>query len=80
MDESLYELRFLFLFTPTAETKRPRFILHAPDLVELRWTVFDVLARRTIGYGATPEQAVDSAMERHAKVDAAVEAAKEGSK
>lgn len=60
-DEPLptYENRFKFLFPNTG---RPRFQLHAPDLLELRWSVFDTQRKQTVSYGATPEDAVDVAV------------------
>lgn len=60
-DEPLpsYEGRFAFLFPKTG---RPRYQLHAPDLLELRWSVFDTQSKQTIAYGHTAEDAVDVAV------------------
>ena len=44
-----------------------RFRLHAPDLLELRWTVFDNKEHRTIAWGDSPERATDGAFEHCAR-------------
>lgn len=54
-----YEVRFRFLFWSC----RPAFRLHPPDALELRWSVFDHTRRVTVAFGATPEQAVDNALD-----------------
>jgi hypothetical protein len=61
-----YERRFGFLF-PVGSHKQawpytPRYTLHAPDILDLRWSVFDQQARETLGRGETPELATDAAM------------------
>jgi hypothetical protein len=58
------ELRFRFLF-PASQVVR--FALYAPDVLDLRWACFDRVERLTIGYGATPEDAVDQAILTHSK-------------
>jgi hypothetical protein len=58
------ELRFQFLF-PASQVIR--FALYAPDVLDLRWACFDRVERITIGYGTTPEDAVDQAILTHSK-------------
>lgn len=41
-----------------------RFRIFPPDLVELRWSVFDNNLKRTIAYGRTAAEAADAAIER----------------
>ena len=53
------ELRFQFLF-PASQVIR--FALYAPDILDVRWACFDRVERITIGYGTTPEAAVDQAI------------------
>lgn len=57
-DISAFETRFKFLFG----TKTPRYQLHAPDLCDLMWSVWDTQGKRTIARGSTAEIAVDSAI------------------
>jgi hypothetical protein len=63
----LYRTRFEFLFPAGSHQRRrfiePRYKLCAPDALELRWNVFDQVDKRTIGYGLTPEDAVDVALD-----------------
>jgi hypothetical protein len=40
-----------------------RFRIFKPDALELRWNVFDTKEKRTVGFGDSPEAAVDSAFE-----------------
>lgn len=42
----------------------PRFVLNAPDAMELRWSVYDRQFKVTVAFGASPENAVDEAMKR----------------
>jgi hypothetical protein len=59
----VYERRFCFLFPNRKIGSPPRFQLHPPDAFEHRWTVFDKVAKRTVGYGTDPAWAVDLAEE-----------------
>lgn len=54
--------RFCFLFPPELNPRSPGFHLIRPDLLELRWSVVERLTNRTVAYGATAEQAVDTAI------------------
>ena len=58
------ELRFQFLFPAAAAV---RFALYPPDMLDIRWACFDRVERITIGYGTTPEAAVDQAILTHSK-------------
>lgn len=58
------ELRFRFLFPAAAAV---RFALYPPDMLDIRWACFDRVERTTIGYGTTPEAAVDQAILTHSK-------------
>ena len=55
-----YPVRFRFLFPVVGG--RPRYELNHPDALELRWSVFDRETKTSIGYGVSPEAAVDSAL------------------
>jgi hypothetical protein len=55
-----YQDRFRFLFPVGSKV---RFRLCPPDIHELRWSVFDHEDRKSIGFGRTPEDAVDVAVE-----------------
>lgn len=59
-DISAFETRFKFLFG----TKTPRYQLHAPDVCDLSWSIWDTESKRTIARGPTPESAVDEALHR----------------
>lgn len=39
-----------------------RFRIFKPDNIEYRWNIFDSVAKRTAGFGATPEAAIDNAL------------------
>jgi hypothetical protein len=54
-DLQKYINRFSLLATP-------RFKLYAPDMLELRWNVYDSLEKKTIGYGKNIEESVDCAL------------------
>jgi hypothetical protein len=55
-----YRERFDFLFPASGPV---RYRLHAPDLNDTRWSVFDHELKKSIGFGITPEDAVDVALE-----------------
>ncbi len=59
-DPEQYRKRFQFLYP--IDVSNRRYHLHAPDLVELRWQVYDTAIKRTLGYGRSPEDAVDVAI------------------
>lgn len=40
-----------------------RFRIFKPDALELRWNVFDTQEKRTVGFGDSPEAAVDCAFD-----------------
>lgn len=40
-----------------------RFRIFKPDALELRWNIFDTQEKKTVGFGATPEEAADVAFE-----------------
>lgn len=40
-----------------------RFRIFKPDAMELRWNIFDSQEKRTVGFGDSPEAAVDNAFE-----------------
>lgn len=54
-----YKTFFEFLFP---EKGPVNFELHAPDILERRWTVFDANIKRTIGFGLDPTVAVSEAI------------------
>lgn len=54
-----YQERFQFLYPSGVNV--PRYRLHPPDFLEPRWSVFDRVEKTTIGFGRTPEDAVDVA-------------------
>jgi hypothetical protein len=56
-----YQNRFAFLFPGNGKSE---YKLFAPDLLELRWSVWSVKTKSTVAYGTSPEEAVDTAMER----------------
>lgn len=58
----LFEQRWKFLY-PSAKHAGD-FQLYAPDLMELRWSVYDSRRHITIAFGQTPEEATDAAMHR----------------
>lgn len=39
-----------------------RFRIFKPDNLEPRWNIFDTVEKRTVGFGATPEAAIDNAL------------------
>jgi len=39
-----------------------RFRIFKPDALELRWNIFDTQEKRTVGYGDSPETAIDNAL------------------
>jgi len=57
---SLQRWRFLYPKVRYA----PRYVLNAPDAMELRWSVYDRQFKVTVAFGETPEAAVDEAMQR----------------
>ena len=56
-----YQKRFDFLVQLDDKGHR-LFQLYTPDLLEFRWTVWDMEAKCTIGYGLSAIAAVDTAM------------------
>lgn len=42
--------------------RRFRFALHAPDILDLRWSVWDGETRSTVGFGEDIAEAVDNAI------------------
>ena len=58
--EFFFEQRWKFLY-PSAKHAGD-FQLYAPDLMELRWSVYDSRRHITIAFGQTPEEATDAAM------------------
>ena len=55
----LYELRFKFLFPHELRGRLPRYRLHAPDMLQPKWEVWDSEEKRTVARGVSPELAVD---------------------
>lgn len=60
-----YEERFRLLF-PASTPERPypqiEYVLHAPDVCELRWSVFSRSKAATVAFGWTAEAAVDAVL------------------
>lgn len=50
---------FVFLFP---EIGQPRFQLMPPDLLELRWSLWDRFDRRTLSFGTSPKETVLTGM------------------
>ena len=55
------EARFALLTTLTPG-RVLRYSIHEPDLLEMRWWVFDRVQNKTIAYGRSPRDAVDAAI------------------
>jgi hypothetical protein len=58
-----FQRRFEFLY-PARTAGAPRYRLCWPDVLELRWSVWDNHEKHTVAYGVTPAQAVDAAIEK----------------
>lgn len=53
--------QFLFPYQPWKYSK-PRYVLHAPDLCSLLWSVWDSQEKKTIARSNTPQEAVRTAI------------------
>lgn len=73
MDEeiNLWEQRFQFLCRTRDGSGALRYSLHAPDMLEARWNVYDHGSRMTIGFGANGPAAVDCAMKNGSPAEVA---------
>lgn len=61
--EETYKSRWDLLYPPCPHlASQPRYRLCAPDLLELRWVVWDRHTATVVCFGRSPEEAVDTAV------------------
>lgn len=66
LDPEVWERRFRFLHP--SDPHGLHVCLYAPDILEPRWQLWDFKEKRTVCFGRTAEEAVDTGIEYAAKL------------